>query len=64
MHMYQVPLLLSWRRIIKINLANLDQILDIVRYLISCSDLLRKLALVDHPLASEKRKNEDIALYS
>lgn len=62
-HMYQVLLLFCRGRFVKINLANLDQILDIVRNLVSGCDLFRELPLVDHPLAPEQRKHKHVALH-
>jgi hypothetical protein len=57
-----LALLLLWRRRgIEVDFAYLDQILDVMGYFISCSDLLRKLSLVQHPLAPEKTKDQHIS---
>lgn len=44
---------------VKVDFAKSDQVFDIVEDFIGCSDLLRELALVDHPPPPEQGEHQD-----
>ena len=48
--------------ILKFDLAYLDEILEVIGDLIGSCDLFWEFSFVDHPLSSEERENQDLAL--
>ncbi len=51
-----LALLLLWR-CIEVDLSSLDEVLDVVRYFISGSDLLRELSFMEHSFTPEETED-------
>lgn len=58
---FALLLLMIWW--VNCQLAQFKQVADVVRYLVSSSDLFWELTLMDHAFSSEEAKNKHVALH-